>query len=423
MDGPSQTVELALPPAVSGRYVALRKVGAGGMGETYLAEDRLLTRQVVLKRVHPGGRPGAEAARLRGQLLSEAKRACSIKSPYVAQVYDVVEGEDELLLVIEFIAGGSLRQVMQGPLPLKRFLKLALQLAEAVRAIHAAGVLHCDLKPENILLDSDETVKVVDFGLARVPSCGEYMGETLSLEDLANTVCGTPGYIPPEVLRQEDSTERRDVFSLGIVFYELLTGSNPLAAESIAETIDRTFHLELRAPSRVVAGLPLALDGIVMGMVEKDPRKRTASAGVVLGELEVLRDGVAQAGARGRLWRWTGGAERLGLVAVVLLMVLVGGWYWMGRVGPVQPGASGAVEQCLAQHTRVMAVLPFEVIGDDKSLSALGEGLRTTITGRLTRMQGRQPSGSFVSGRTEGAADHDGGTGEAGLRRGSGCGG
>lgn len=387
MDGPSQTVELMLPPGVSGRYAALRKVGDGGMGEAWLAEDRLLTRQVVLKRVHPGGKTGQDAARLRGQLLSEAKRACSIKSPYVAQVYDVLEGEDELLLVIEFIEGGSLRPVVGKPMPLKRFVKLALQLAEALQAIHAAGVLHCDIKPENILLDRDETVKVVDFGLARVPTCGDYTGETLSLEDLANTVCGTPGYIPPEVLKQEGSSERSDVFSLGTVFYELLTGSNPFVADTIAETIDRTFHLELRAPSSVVAGLPVAVDGIVMGMVEKEPQKRTASAGVVLGELEVLRDGVAQAGTGGRLWRWTGAPERMALAGVVLLMALVGGWYGMHRVGPGPVDPNGP-RKTVPERTQVLAVLPFEVIGGDKSLEALAEGLRTTITGRLAHLTG-----------------------------------
>lgn len=155
---------------VAERYVVKRRLGAGGMGEAWLAEDRVLHRKLVLKRLtgaQASESPSADASRA-GHLLTEAKRAAAINSPHIAQVYDVCQHRGEWLVAMEFVVGRDLRTVLSAPLPAETFFSLAVQIAEAIEAAHSSGILHCDIKPENIMVTEQGFIKVLDFGLARM---------------------------------------------------------------------------------------------------------------------------------------------------------------------------------------------------------------------------------------------------------------
>ena len=394
----TQPVEFVLPAALAGRFTLLRKVGSGGMGETYLSQDHLLNRKVVLKRVLPAvrGREEADDVRLRSMLLSEAKRACAINSPYIAQIYDVLQGSGELMLVIEYIEGKRLREIIGPAMAPRAFLTLAMQLAEAVRASHAAAVLHCDLKPENILLDKTGTAKVIDFGLAKLLTCEGYDGETVSLSQLEKAVCGTPGYIAPELLREQPATERSDVFALGVVFYELLTGTNPFHGVSFAESVDRTLNARIPPPNKIRKGISPALGRTVMKMLERDPTQRLATAGEVLQALQQLdpspRLHPQDIALTGELPSSRSPYVRNLIFAILCLALLLPlGWFALRKTVSVQITHATHATPHPPTGTRLLAVLPFEAIGNDSKLQAYGEGLRRTITSSLLHTPGPNP--------------------------------
>ena len=394
----TQPVEFVLPAAFAGRFTLLRKVGSGGMGETYLSQDHLLNRKVVLKRVLPAvrGREEADDRRLRSMLLSEAKRACAINSPFVAQIYDVLQASGELMLVIEYIEGKCLREILGPPMAPRDFLTLAMQLAEAVRASHAAAVLHCDLKPENILLDKTGAAKVIDFGLARLLTCDGYDGETVSLSHLEKSVCGTPGYIAPELLREQPASERSDIFALGVVFYEILTGTNPFHGPSFAESVDRTLNAQVPSPSRANKGIPPALGRTVMKMLERDPAQRLATASEVLLELQKL-DPASRLHPREIAFTWELPSSRgpyvrnLIFAVLCLALLLPLGWFALRKIIAGRPSHDSQSAPHTPAGTRLLVVLPFEAIGNDSKLQAYGEGLRRTITSSLLHTAGPNP--------------------------------
>ncbi len=305
-----------------GRFQIKRLIGAGGMGEVYLADDTVLQREVAVKRLSPKLRSDPEA---RNHILKEAQRASALSSPHIAGVYDVVEEQDELLLVMEYVEGESLRHRIRGTpaMPLATFLPIAIQCADALAAAHARGIAHRDIKPENILLTAAGVVKVLDFGLARRLPTVNAGSDTATVESVSSTYVGTPGYMAPEVLREEATDTRADIFSLGVVFYEMLTGKHPFGTGKSVSVLDRVLHQDPPPVVQAVPGSPRELDRILSKMLAKEPSARYATAADLAVDLRALQRGGAVAQAPLLSLRSRVLTALLAAVAVIAVILLL----------------------------------------------------------------------------------------------------
>jgi len=257
-----------------GRYRVERTLGHGGMGEVLLAHDTLLDRRVALKRLRAEGAGAAEA---RTSILREARRASRITDRHIAAIHDVLDLDDQVLLVMEHVDGVTLRQRMAEPVPLEAFWDLALQCAEGVAAAHAHGVIHRDIKPENFMVTRDGQVKILDFGIARRSRTDAGFTST-STEGLADTFAGTVAYMAPEAHVGGAVDERSDLFSLGVVYYEMLTGRRPFAGHTYGALLEQVLNTE---PATVLALNPAAgpaLSGVVASLLAKKPAERIGSS-------------------------------------------------------------------------------------------------------------------------------------------------
>ncbi len=370
---------LAPDEVIAGRYCVKRRLGSGGMGEAWLAEDLMLHRKLVLKRLTGTPAAGSSGATQAGRLLTEAKRATAIDSPHIAQVFDVCSHRGEWLLAMEYVAGRSLREVLSAPLPAETFFALAVQIAEAIETAHASGILHCDIKPENVMVTEQGFVKVLDFGLARLMATPDGTNETVSVASAAAAFAGTPGYMAPEVLRETEPTEQSDIFSLGVVLYEMAGGRAPFRGKSVADCVQMTLGAEPAPLDLKARGLHEDLNRILKKALMKDPQRRYATVRDLLVDLKSCAAGKPAARQMPR------GMSILGTAALVVLLI-AGGWL-LARWH--RPPASATTR--VAAKTRLLAVLPFRVIGpasaaDAGGMSAYSEGLREAITSSLARV-------------------------------------
>src|SRR5687768_6542150 len=221
-----------------GQYRVTARLGAGGMGEVFLAEDTRLGRRAAIKFL-----PADMAAdpERRQRFLTEARAASSLNHPHVCVVYDVGEDEGRPFIAMELVEGRSLDAVVkQGPLAIPRVVEIAAQVADALDAAHASRIVHRDIKPANISLTDRGQVKVLDFGLAkRMPGqAADRFGTTLATQHTeSGLLLGTPGYMSPEQALGKDLDHRTDIFSVGVVLYELATGQRPFTGASFAEVV------------------------------------------------------------------------------------------------------------------------------------------------------------------------------------------
>ena len=366
---------LAPDEVIAGRYCVRRRLGSGGMGEAWLAEDLLLHRKLVLKRLTSTPAVGTAGATQAGRLLTEAKRATAIDSPHIAQVFDVCSHRGEWLLAMEYVAGRSLREVLSAPLPAETFFALAVQIAETIETAHASGILHCDIKPENIMVTEQGFVKVLDFGLARLMASPDGSNETVSVASAAAAFAGTPGYMAPEVLRETEPTEQSDIFSLGVVLYEMAGGRAPFRGKSMADCVQMTLAAEPSPLDLKARGLPEDLNRILKKALMKDPQRRYATVRDLLVDLKSCAS--AEPAAR-RIPR------TMAILAAAAVVLLIAAVWLMTRWHRLPTIAHGPV----AAKTRLLAVLPFRVIGpgngaDVGGMSAYSEGLREAITSSL----------------------------------------
>ena len=263
-----------------GPYRILGEAGRGGMGVVYRAIDTRLDRTVALKAVSPlVGRNDEQRRRLR----REAKVAASLNHPAIAAVYALEEFDDGLFIVGEYVEGENLRsRIDQGPLPLAELLRVAIQVCRGLVAAHSNGVIHRDLKPENVLLDVEGNLKIVDFGLA-LPTLEPSHSQRLTQ---AGTVLGTPVYMSPEQLEGQEADLRSDIFSFGVLLYELATGRHPFEGKTPLATVARI--LESRPGRSDAIGPPSVLEPILLRCLEKDPADRFPSTGKLLEQVQRL---------------------------------------------------------------------------------------------------------------------------------------
>jgi eukaryotic-like serine/threonine-protein kinase len=270
-------------------YKVIKKIGSGGMGEVYLAEDTRLNRKVALK-VLPQEFT-KDKARIR-RFEREAKTVTALNHPYILTIYDIGQFDSSTYIASEYIDGETLRQRMRTlRLPLKEILTIVTQVAEALTAAHQAGIIHRDIKPENIMLQRDGYVKVLDFGLSKPIenlSNASALHTLTSPDTQTGVVIGTIRYMSPEQARGMKVDERGDLFSLGIVFYEMLTGRVPFEGATAADMLAAI--LEKRPVALQNSDeYPEELQWIVSKTLAKDPDERYQSAKDFLADLKRIR--------------------------------------------------------------------------------------------------------------------------------------
>ena len=300
-----------------GHYETIALLGEGGMGTVYLAKDTRLGRKVALKLL-----PSyftRDANRLR-RFEQEARAASSLNHPNILTIYEIGETDGTHFIATEFIEGETLRERMTGaPMQMGDVLHVAEQVASALAAAHEAGIIHRDIKPENIMVRRDALVKVLDFGLAKLakqqPTDPEATGKV--------GVMGTVPYMSPEQALGRDLDHRSDLFSLGVLLYEMATGISPFVGTNSSETLDRILHLQPETISRFNREVPGELERIVGKCLEKDRERRYSSAWELLADLKNPEVGAPATGAQGQQRRRRLLTSRRWLVISALLMVVV----------------------------------------------------------------------------------------------------
>jgi WD40 repeat protein len=302
-------------------YEVLEELGRGGMGVVYRARQVRLNRVVALKMILGGGHAGAaELARFR----TEAEAIARLQHPGIVQIHEVGQHDGLPFFSLEFCPGGSLEKKLSGtPLPPRPAAALVEQLAQAVDAAHRKGVIHRDLKPANVLLAEDGTPKITDFGLARKL---DEAGQTQS-----GAIMGTPSYMAPEQAGESSKTigPSADVYALGAILYECLTGRPPFKAATPLDTVIQVVSQEVVPPNRLVPRLPRDLETICLKCLEKEPGRRYASAADLAEDLRRFQAGLPilarPVGAVERGWRWCLRNPWVTGLSAAFVLALIGG--------------------------------------------------------------------------------------------------
>lgn len=260
-----------------GRYRLLQEIGGGGMGTVYEAEDAQLGRLVAVKLLPP---EYSRDRRAKERFLREARAAAAVDHPNLCTVHDVGESEGRLYIVLSFYEGETLRdRLRRGPLPLAEAREVAIQVARGLARAHEAGIVHRDIKPANVMLPRRGGAKILDFGIARLEGDGASLTRT-------GASWGTPAYMSPEQARGEPVDARTDVWSLGVMLYEMLAGRRPFGGESLEAVVSSILTQKPEPLERIRPEVPSALARVVDRALAKDPAERYASAAEILADLE-----------------------------------------------------------------------------------------------------------------------------------------
>jgi eukaryotic-like serine/threonine-protein kinase len=268
---------------VDGRYVLAECLGSGGMAEVYLAHDEVLARDVALKVLRSQYVRDEEFAE---RFRREARSAASLSHPNIVRVYDRGETEDgTCYIAMEYVSGGTLKKRIEekGPFEPRKAAAVAAQIADALGEAHEHGVIHRDIKPQNVLVTSSGDLKVTDFGIARAASAA-----TISV---TNAVFGTAGYLSPEQALGEPVSPASDLYSLGVILYEMLTSELPYTADNPMAVCMKHVTEPLRPPKKLNPAIPEEMNALVVKLLAKDPADRYGTASELLDDLERVRDG------------------------------------------------------------------------------------------------------------------------------------
>jgi serine/threonine-protein kinase len=321
-------------------YRITEKIGEGGMGVVYRAFDERLDRYVAIKMLLPG----AVAAADRRRVVQEAKTTSSINHPNIVTIYDVTSSDGNFFIVMELVEGTPLHHTASfGTMGVAEFIRIASQIADGVSGAHEHSVIHRDLKPSNILVTPEKRVKILDFGVAKLIRPISETDVTLTQE---GKVAGTVGYMSPEQIAGGKISAASDVFSMGIVFFEMLTGKRPFRGETAGAVMGAILHKEPVALSNERPGLPIELERLIFLCLRKDPQHRTETAASVHQALESIRSGLTSGGSV----------------------------HSVSRLKALDPAAPALV------------VLPFNNLTSDKENDYFSDGLAEEIINALTRV-------------------------------------
>jgi serine/threonine-protein kinase len=271
------------------QYLVTASLGRGGMGEVWLARDTTLERDVAIKTLPAAG--DADAATRKERFFREARAASALNHPNIITIYEINADQGVDFIAMEYVNGRTLADMLQrGPLPFDSVHRLAHQIAEAVGRAHRAGIVHRDLKPRNIMVTNDGLVKVLDFGLAKITHAGEADdAATQAALTRSGTTVGTLGYMSPEQAIGDAVDARSDVFSFGVILYEMLTGQLPFSGKTMSEVLRQLHFAEPPAVESLRAEVPPSLRSVVTKALHKKPDNRFASMSEVAGVLSSAR--------------------------------------------------------------------------------------------------------------------------------------
>ena len=380
-----------------GPYKIHSLLGMGGMGEVYLAQDPRLDRTIALK-ILPA-ELASDPDRIR-RFIREARAASGLKHPNVATIYEIGKSDEFHFIAMEYVEGQTLGNKIGGrPLPIAEIVEIGIQVADALDEAHRKRITHRDIKPANLMLTSREQVKILDFGLAKVTqSEGQVLGSDISTVVKTETglVMGTVQYMSPEQVLGKEVDHRTDIFSLGVVLYEMATGRLPFTGTSTSETMDRVLHGQPEAIARFNYNVPADLERIIRKCLEKDRERRYQSARDLLIDLKNLkRESDSEhtlEKSEHREKSWIG----LGVfgVGVLTLKLLTARRTWVVLVAAVL--VIGALAGLLlfrqggrtAAEIKSLAVLPLRNLSSDPEQDYFAEGMTEALINHLAANQG-----------------------------------
>ena len=380
--------------ATLGSYRILEKLGEGGMGEVYLADDERLRRRVALK-VLPAAFANDPDRRQRFE--REVRAVSALNHPNILTLFDLGRDGERYFMATEFIDGRTLREHLRerGKVPVEDAIDIVVQCAEALSCAHAGGIVHRDIKPENVMIRHDGYVKVLDFGLATTarPATPDATTQTMhGVVTTAGVVLGTMGYLSPEQARGQPIDARTDIFSLGVVFYEMLTGVPPFAGATPSDTMAAILREEPPPLAHSIADPPEALEHILKKALAKDREARYATALDFARDLRQLARDLASdthrrpkiaarerptaaAGFRSR--RYVGAVATIAVVATLIVAAL----QWRNRASAPPPETARSNSEL--SDLRTLAVLPFQLLGYPDASEHVGLGMADALIGRL----------------------------------------
>jgi len=396
-DPPPASPALSIGRLLDGRYAVTARIAHGGMATVYQATDTRLDREVALKVMHAELARDEEFVR---RFIGEAKSVARLSHQNVVAVFDQGADGPFLYLVMEYVPGRTLKEVLRdnGRFSPATALEIMTGVLDGLAAAHASGIVHRDIKPENVLLTADGRIKVADFGLARAQSAA---GHTR-----AGLLIGTPSYVPPEQVTGDGTGPGGDVYSAGVMLFELLTGRLPFTGDTPLSVAYQHVNTDIPAPSRLVPGIPPAVDQLVLAATSRDPARRPADAGEFLRAVRRVCDGLASSsGLTGVM-----GAGVQGLTEAPWLDLdtpaATNGWW--ARQGTLPPASAhdtdprGAAATSVTEHgTGAFSAVPSGDGGNDR----FG-------TGQFAMGQfhggGREDSHTLVVDREDGDRYHGG---------------
>ncbi|MGC2235303.1 MAG: protein kinase [Pyrinomonadaceae bacterium] len=337
-----------------GTYKIEKPIGAGGMGEVYLAHETKLNRKVALK-ILPAEFV-ADPERVK-RFEREALAVSALNHPYIVTIYDVGKADGVNYIATEFVEGETVRELINRGADLKQTLSVISQTCEALAAAHKAGIIHRDIKPENIMVRPDSFVKVLDFGLAKLVEHTEFQ-QSLSNYTMKGIIIGTPAYMSPEQVSDEKVDHRTDLWSVGVILYEMLAGKNPFKGENRQETFNKVLAEDPPPVSEFNPNLPAELDRILEKALEKDADVSYQSASDFRADLKRVRRDIDSSPSlrsgslSGKRKREKEEKKRNYLISAfgVLLLILIGFGIWFFFIKPAPENSVEKIDWAQAKH-------------------------------------------------------------------------